>query len=232
MIIIITLGFLLNIIEYYKLAGEKKFVFLIIFMKFLCEICLSLVIVIIKYNMVKTYCTPYEINFYEGLLEVILNIVVLIIINTIGVEIEIAGIEYPDNFYELFDNYDIYDFILCLIIIIIFFIFNIVLLVTCDYFTPFHILITSIIRECYNYLQFDKNIKLNMLGFLILLIIAFMFLVFIEIIEINICNISYNTKNNIESRALIESIDDMKSYILDLNEEALFELNTVGEDNQ
>ena len=196
MIIIITLGFLLNIIEYYKLAGEKKFVFLIIFMKFLCEICLSLVIVIIKYNMVKTYCTPYEICFYEGSLELILNIIVLIIINKLGVEI--AGVKYPDNFYELFDNYDIYDFILCLIITLIFFIFNIVILLTCDYFTPVHILITSIIRECYNYLQFGENIKLNMLGFLILLIIAFMFLVFIEIIEINICNISYNTKHNIE----------------------------------
>ena len=82
MIIIIIFGLMLNIIEYYKLEDkDNKFDFFEIFMKFLCEIGLSLGIVIIKYNMVKTYSTPYEINFYEGLLELILIIIVLIIIN-------------------------------------------------------------------------------------------------------------------------------------------------------
>ena len=226
MIIIIIFGFMLNIIVYFKLDdNDKKLNFLEIFIKFLCEICLSLNMVIIKYNMVKTYCSPYVICFYQGLFDLILNVIVLIIINLSGVVI--AGIKYPDNFYELFDNYDIYDFIICFIIIIVYFVYNIVLLVTCDYFTPFHILITSIIKECYNYLQLDENTNLNILGFFILVIIAFMFLVFIEIIEINVCNISYNTKNNIETRALIDSIDDIKSYIFNPNDEALIELNTL-----
>ena len=159
-------------------------------------------------------------------MELILNIIVLIIINQFEVEIE--GIKYPDNFYELFDNYDIYDFIVCFIIILIQFICNLVSILTYDYFTPVHILIFSIIRECYNYLKLDENMILNILGFFILLIISFMFLVFIEIIEINICNLSYNTKNNIETRALIESIDDMSSYIFNPNEETLIELNTMN----
>ena len=225
-IIIIIFGFILNIIEYFKLDNnDNKLDFFKIFMKFLCEICLSIGIVIIKYNMDKTYCTPYEICCFQGLFGLILNIIVLVIINTLGVEI--SHIKYPNNFYELFDNYDIYDFIICFIIIIVYFVYNIVLLVTCDYFTPFHILITSIIKECYNYLQLDENTNLNILGFFILVIIAFMFLVFIEIIEINVCNISYNTKNNIETRALIDSIDDIKSYIFNPNDEALIELNTL-----
>ena len=225
-IIIIIFGFILNIIEYFKLDNnDNKLDFFKIFMKFLCEICLSIGIVIIKYNMDKTYCTPYEICCFQGLFGLILNIIVLVIINTLGVEI--SHIKYPNNFYELFDNYDIYDFIICFIIIIVYFVYNIVLLITCDYFTPFHILITSIIKECYNYLQLDENTNLNILGFFILVIIAFMFLVFIEIIEINVCNISYNTKNNIETRALIDSIDDIKSYIFNPNDEALIELNTL-----
>ena len=113
------------------------------------------------------------------------------------------------------------------------FIFNIVLLVTYDYFTPVHILITSIIKECYSYLQFEKNNAiLNISGFIILLLIAIMFLIFIEVIEINICNISYNTKNNIETRALTETKDDINFYISNQNDEIIVELNTFEEDNK
>ena len=230
MIIIIISGLMLNIIEYYKSDDKSnKLNFLEIFAKFLCEIFYSISMVISKYNMVKTCCTPYEISFWEGLLEFIFGVIVLIIINTLGVEI--SGFKHPDNFYELFDNYDIYDFIICFIMILASFIFNIVLLITCDNFTPVHILITLIIRECNNYLKFEeKNAILNILGFFILLIFAFMFLVFIEVIEINICNISYNTKNNIEIRALRESNDDINYYNSNQHEADLIELNPLESD--
>ena len=45
-----------------------------------------------------------------------------------------------------------------------------------------------------------------------------MFLIFIEIIEINIFNISYNTKKNIELRSRIDSLIDFNS-LLNINEE-------------
>ena len=57
-----------------------------------------------------------------------------------------------------------------------------------------------------------------------------MFLVFIEVIEINICNISYNTKNNIETKALKESNDDINYYISNQHEADLIELNTLDVD--
>ena len=99
MFIIIILGFMLNIIEYFKLDDEdKKLNFFELFMKFLCEACLSIDMVINKYNMVKTYCSPFVICFYQGLLELILNIISLVIINISGVVI--SDIKYPDNFYE------------------------------------------------------------------------------------------------------------------------------------
>ena len=59
---------------------------------------------------------------------------------------------------------------------------------------------------------------LNILSFLILILIAFTFLIFIEIIEINICNISYNTKMNIEIRSGKESIIEFK-HTFSLTEE-------------
>jgi hypothetical protein len=217
MIIIIILGFGLNIIEYFKFGqDENKINLFEIFLKLLSEISMSIIVVISKYNMEKTYCSPYEICIWEGFFGLILHIITLVIINYIGATI--ADIKYPENFFEYFDNYDIYDFILCIVVIFVAFVYNISIFLICDYFTPFHILITSIIKECHTYIQKDNNLTLNILGIVILILIAFMFLIFIEIIELNVFNISYNTKKNIDIRAKSEILIDM-DYITTPKEE-------------
>ena len=217
MIIIIILGFGLNIIEYFKFGqDENKINLFEIFLKLLSEISMSIIVVISKYNMEKTYCSPYEICIWEGFFGLILHIITLVIINNIGATI--ADIKYPENFFEYFDNYDIYDFILCIVVIIVAFVYNVSIFLICDYFTPFHILITSIIKECHTYIQKDNNLTLNILGIVILILIAFMFLIFIEIIELNVFNISYNTKKNIDIRAKSEILIDM-DYITTPKEE-------------
>ena len=119
---------------------------------------------------------------------------------------KIQGIQYPDNFYDLFDNYDIYDFLICLIFVVVNAVYNIVQFLTCDYFTPCNIIIITLITELYYSLKSFNNAALNVLSFVFLLLIAFTFLVYIEIIELNIFNISYNTKKNIESRCICESL--------------------------
>ena len=97
MIIIIIFGLLLNIVAHLKLSDEdKKIDYKEILCKIFCEVCYSIGMVISKYNMQKTYCTPYEICFWQGIPEVILNIIVLIILNKLG--LEILDIKYPDNF--------------------------------------------------------------------------------------------------------------------------------------
>ena len=217
MIIIIILGFILNIIKYFNLGDTNNKVDPFeLSMKLLSEICLSLSMVIVKYNMEKTYCSPYEICIWEGLIGLILNIIILVIVNQLRVTI--SGIEYPNNFYELFDNYDINDLIICFVELIMNAIYNMVIFVTCDFFTPFHILITSIIKEFYSYLQTDGNLVLNILGICILIFIAFMFLVFVETIELNFWNISYNTKKNIELRSLTDSSIE-NNYNININDE-------------
>ena len=205
MIIIIILGFLLNVLEHLKQTNtENKLDFLEIMMTILTEIFLSMFLVVAKYNMEKNFSSPYEICIWVGLMGLILYVIIIIIINILGVEI--AGIKHPDNFYSLFNNYDIYDFLLCLSYLIGQAIYNIVILLTCDYFTPIHIFIILIFKEVYNSSSFDQNIVLNLLTFFILVIMTFMFFVFIEIIELNMFQISFNTKKNIEFRSFDDSI--------------------------
>ncbi len=211
MIIIIILGFLLNVLENFKQTNtENKLDFLEIMMTILTEIFLSMFLVVAKYNMEKNFSSPYEICIWIGLIGLILYAIIIIIINILGVEI--AGIKHPDNFYSLFNNYDIYDFLLCLSFLIGQAIYNIVILLTCDYFTPIHIFIIAIFKEIYNSYSFDQNIALNFLTLFILVIITFMFSVFIEIIELNIFQISYNTKRNIEFRSFEDSIKALSNF--------------------
>ena len=216
MIIIIILGFGLNITEAYKDDTENTSGAFEIIMIFISEICFSFGIVIIKYNMEKNYSNPYEICIWEGAIGFIINLICLVSFNLSGLTID--GIKYPDNIKEYLENFDYNDFIVCFTITIAHFFLNISLLLTCHYFTPTHTLIIFIIKDCHLYLRSSENVFLNISGFLILILIALSFLIFIEIIEINICNISYNTKKNIEIRSRKESSNDFIA-LLPSNEE-------------
>ena len=212
MVIILIFGLFLNIIEYFKSDDKtNKLDPFEIAMKFLTEIFFSLSVVIIKYNLEKNYCSPYEMCIWVGFLGIILYIIVLVIINKL--ELTIGDIKYPDNFSEFIEGYDFNDFIVFFSNIITSCIYNISIFLTCDYFTPVHILIISIMKECYYYLKSMKNYILNILGIITLILIAFTFLIFIEIIELSVFKISYNTKNNIEKRSRIDSQVDIKDMI-------------------
>ena len=201
MIIIIILGFGLNIIEYFKKdKDDKNKVDLTkIIFKFISEIFLCLIFVIAKLNMEKYFCHPYEICIWGGFIDLILISISLLIVNKIGVTIEY--INYPQNLYDYLDQFDKIDLFLALFTIIIYGLYNIFIIATCDIFTPFHVLITLIINECYNYFHLKENLILNIFGLIGLILIFFMFLFFIEIFEFNLFEISKNTKKNIEIRS-------------------------------
>ena len=98
MIIIIILGLGLNCIEYFKFDKEENKINISeISIKLLSEICMSVIVVISKYNMEKTYCSPYEICIWEGFIGLILHIITLVVVNKIGATI--ADIKYPENFF-------------------------------------------------------------------------------------------------------------------------------------
>ena len=216
-IIIIICGLIMNILEYYKQVDvEDKLDFFGISMAFLSEICLCLSFFVIKYNMVKTFCNPYEICIWEGTLSLIFNTIILIVANCL--RLEILNIQYPDNFYDLFSNYGIYDFLIFLIVVVAMAIYNIVLFTTCYFFDPCYILITSIIIQFYYGLKAFNNAILNILSFICLIIVSLVFLVYIEIIEVNIFNISYNTKKNIEIRSIYDSSIELNDALFPSDE--------------
>lgn len=222
MVIIIILGFGLNIIEFFKSEGNNTIKPVEIITKFITEIFYCLNIVVNKYNMETCFSNSYEICMWEGLIDFILILIVLLIFNKIGITIE--NTKYPDNYYEYKYNFDNDDISLIVLVIIVNFIYNLSILITCDNFTPYHVLIILIIHECYYYLKTDENIILNIFGFFILSIIFFMFLFFIEVLEFNSFDISLNTKKNIGLRADSEiSLNFRKSNLSNNTDEEIEE---------
>ena len=209
-IMIIILGFALNIIEYFKKDdNEDKIDFSEIFWKFIAEICFCFALIIIKYNMEKNFCSIYEICIWHGFVNLILLIVCLLIFNKI--KITILDFKYPDNFQYYKNNFNFNDLLMAFIIIGYSFIYNICIFFACDYFTAFHTLIGLIISEFYPYFKVKEK-TLNIIGFIIIFIILVIFLIFIEIIELNFYGLSENTKKNITKRGRIDSESTLIRY--------------------
>ena len=216
MIVIVILGLGLNIVAFFKY--DKTGVYLKsfnTFLQFITEICFCLWGIIMKYNMEKNYCNPYELCLWQGIFEFILHSICLIIFCRF--ELSVNGIQYPDILIKYFNDFNYNDLIICLSRIIKDFIFNISVILTCDYFAPIHILIIWIISETGYHLLPNSNWALNILSIFILVVITIMFLVFIEVIEINIFNISYNTKKNIKLRSIKDCLleFDSGSFLVD-----------------
>ena len=198
MIIIIILGFGLNVITYFKNTNDKIDVIQII-VKLISELILSLNIVVNKYIMDKYFCSPYELCMLEGIIIVLLSVFcisIIIIINVINGNItnvdfiSLLGLDKP--------------FLYAIVMIITFF-YNISIFVTNEKFSPCHVLLALIVHECYYYVNTDMEGKiiiiLNIIGLLILIVMLIIFLFFIEILELNLFAISKNTKKNIGIRA-------------------------------
>lgn len=210
MIIIIIFGIGLNVIEYLKKSDDNNKIDPIeIISKFLSEVFYSLNIVINKYNMEKNFCSPYEICLWEGLINFILFSLCLLVLNIFG--LTIGDIIYPENLFDYYNNFDLNDIIVILINVFASCFYNLLVLITCNEYTPFHVLIILIINESYYYFKFNENLVLNITGFCILLLLLIVFLVFIEMIELNICEISRNTIKNISIRAGRDSYSAIKN---------------------
>lgn len=210
MIIIIIFGIGLNVIEYLKKSNDdNKLDPIEIISKFLSEVFYSLNIVINKYNMEKYFCSPYEICLWEGVINFILFSLCLLVFNIFG--LTIGDTIYPQNLFDYYNNFDINDIIVILINVFASCFYNILVLITCNEYTPCHVLIILIINESYYYFKFKENLILNTIGFCILLLLLIVFLVFIEMIELNICEISRNTIKNISIRAGRDSYSAIKN---------------------
>lgn len=196
MVVIILLGIIIIIIHYIN-NPEKNFKILILIS--IIEIIYCLSVVISKYLMENQFCSPYEISFYQGILALILNTLLLTI------------------FDNSFDYFSIKFFIIFIIIMICRLLYNLFSLIIVNKYTPSHVVYILIIGEIifeFNGAELKEKWK-KILKPIIIVFLLFMILVFTEIIELNFCGLQKYTRKSISERAdnKSEKSDDSKIEI-------------------
>lgn len=201
---IILLGIIFNIVN---LFDSEEFTFTSFILVMSIEIIFSLEIVIEKYIMVYKFCSPYEICIFEGLFEIIVNIILLMILPNIGIE----EVSFFDYIKELNNEQSIIEEIILLIITMISrLFFKLFSLITINFYTSTHEVIILILGEIMLVFTDKKKENDNLYGIKIgcniflIIFVVFMTLVFTEFIELNFCGLQKNTKRNIEKRSLTE----------------------------
>jgi hypothetical protein len=190
---IIILGIILIIINY------DGFTIITI----LVEVMHCLEVVITKYLMDDIYCSPYEISIFEGLFEIIVNII-LLIISTKKIMID------KDNFYGYIDKLEklesiYWEIILLIISMLSRLFFKLFGLITIQIYTSSHIILLFIIGESIFFFWDFKEYYILFLNIFLFVLLLFMFLVFTEFIELNFCGLQKDIKRNIQERALTET---------------------------
>ena len=166
---------------------------------YLSEAVFSLTYVICKYIMLKKFVKSYEILSFEGLIELILGIITLIITNKIG---------YQKNFSDFIDKLDSKEIILYVLTIIISFIYSLSIMTIIDTISPIHVILTDILLELIKYfIDLNENDLLtSILTIIFILICLFAIFVFIEVIELNFLGLSHMTKRNIDLRSRLDTL--------------------------
>ena len=141
--VIILLGIICNIVNLLN-SGEFNFISFILVMSI--EIIFSLEIVIEKYIMKYQFCSPYEICIFEGLFEIIANIILLMISPNIGMEER--KYSFFDYIKELKNKQSIKEEIILLIVSMISrLFFKLFSLITINFYTSSHVVIILILGE-------------------------------------------------------------------------------------
>ena len=207
-LIIFIAGIILNLINLIK----KEISYINILLSFFTEIIFCLNIVVNKYLMEYTFCSPYEICFYDGIISLFLFLITLIVVTNVQIGEDEYAVEYKDKFYidNFFDYYDIFNITELFIFLFetfYYFIYYLFPLIIIQNYTACHYLVILIFDFEVTFL-FDFEIKWRLfLNILLFVIIFFMLLVFNEIIEFNCFGFENNTKKNISQRAVLESIN-------------------------
>jgi hypothetical protein len=226
----ILLGIIFNIVNLID-SGEFKFNSFILVMSI--EIIFGLEIVIEKYTMEYKFCSPYEICIFEGLFDIIANIILLLISPNIGMD--------EDNFFNYIDDLKKEESIKAEIILLIVsmlsrLFFKLFSLITINLYTSSHVVIILFLGEIMliftnGHKEEDKLYIFKIVCNILLLVLLFlMFLVFTEFIELNFCGLQKFTKKNIAKRALTEVyLDNEKNKNEDFRDSCMDPINDEEE---
>ena len=163
---------------------------------FFAESTMNILYVLYKFFMIKKFIKSNEILFFQGLIDVVIGIITLIITTKIY--------ETFDSFNEYINDLDGAEIGIFIGLMFTNFITYLIYYIIIDIFTPFHIFLLNILSQilifsCTGGLESETYIIV--LFWILLAICIFMVLVFIEIIQLNFCGLSTMTKMNIEERA-------------------------------
>jgi len=190
-VIILIIGLVIDFVEG-NIQKDFTYNFKLILLSFLRVILLSLNYVLIKYTMEKKYASPYEIGFYNGLINLIMFIIGAVIDNFF-----IKKFEYK----EYFDNFNGKELLVVLGLMITQFGIYISLFIIDKKDTPCHIFIVFVFGQLAYYY---KLTEISIVSIICLILILFFSLIFNEIIELNFLGLSQNTRKNIINRANTE----------------------------
>ena len=161
----------------------------LILLSFLRVILLSLDYVLIKYTMEKKYASPYEIGFYNGLINLIIFIVGAVIDHYFY-----GRFDYK----EYFDSFNGKELLVILGLMVTQFGIYMSLFIIDKKDTPCHIFIVFVFGQLAYYY---KLTEISIVSIICLILILFFSLIFNEIIELNFLGLSQNTRKNIINRA-------------------------------
>ena len=216
----ITLSSLIIFISKYYQENIWYF-FLLLFVHLIESFLKALLTVYIKGLMGYKYFSQYKVCYLYGLINIIITTIVYAIFSTFRCDEKRSMC-----ILEIFSIPGLLSFIISLLQAI-----SLVLTYTIiNKFTVCH----SFIIFQLEHLTEDKNNDLiiwDVVAVVLLLSDIFFILVFLEFIEINICNISYNTKLNIEKRASQE-IEFSIEYCDDNTEKELIEEENSSQANE
>ena len=208
LVFIIIFGIVLNIIYFFQIKAEIELFFKII-NTLVIETIFSLEIVISKYTIEIKLCSPYEICLFEGIFEIVLNLILLIIFTYIPFSeinyfkhCEFEGKFYIDNFFQYFSKISLIEVIFFILTFLGRLGFTLLCLLTLKYLSQSYIAICLIISEIGFAVYEEKIIWKIIVEYIIFAFLIFFILVLIEIIEINCFGIQKNTQKNIKIRAM------------------------------
>ena len=168
----------------------------------------NILYVLDKLFMVKKFIKSYAILCFQGLIELILGIIILVL-----------STKYFDNF----DSYiyyfkDLNGKEIARFISLIFtnFFNSLIIFIVIDIFTPFHIFLLNILSKVISSF-FDEEIhnhKTHMAIYITFFIASiFIVLIYMEIIQLNFCGLSFMTKKSIEERAKLDTMNSNLNII-------------------
>ena len=214
--IMILLGIFLNILLLKDMTVEKIPALLL---SIFIETIYSLSIVVSKYGMEHCFCSPLEINFYQGLFAFIVNVIFLSISTNIPVpnsskllkylkHCEYKDKEYLDNFFAYLKYFKGKEIIMFIITMLSRWIFSLFALFTIKYYTPSHVILLLILGEIQNTFFDIKNIHIRVIAIVIYFFLFSFLLIFTEIIILRFWGLEKDTKIMIASRAITQEIEE------------------------